>query len=85
MLIKSVKSVISVVLKHVTRAKESVQSVRSVSYNIRKVSPGRNNFEYPMLRGASVCKQVLEHSQRLEFGKVWHVQPVVKVDILEQA
>ena len=32
MLTKSVKSVISVVLKHVARAKESVQSVRSVSH-----------------------------------------------------
>ncbi|WP_337623598.1 hypothetical protein, partial [Prevotellamassilia timonensis] len=31
MLTKSVKSVISVVLKHVARAKKSVQSVRSVS------------------------------------------------------
>ena len=38
MLTKSVKSVISVVLKHVARAKESVQSVRSVC-NIRMVSP----------------------------------------------
>ena len=39
MLTKSVKSVISVVLKHVARAKKSVQSVRSVSDNIRMVSP----------------------------------------------
>ncbi|WP_337482673.1 hypothetical protein, partial [Prevotellamassilia timonensis] len=31
MLTKSVKSVISVVLKHVAQAKKSVQSVRSVS------------------------------------------------------
>ena len=40
MLTKSVKSVISVVLKHV--AKKSVQSVRSVSSNIRMVSPDSN-------------------------------------------
>ena len=40
MLTKSVKSVISVVLKHV--AKKSVQSVRSVCYNIRMVSPDSN-------------------------------------------
>ncbi|WP_337480641.1 hypothetical protein, partial [Prevotellamassilia timonensis] len=39
MLTKSVKSVISVVLKHVARAKKSVQSVRSVSDNISMVSP----------------------------------------------
>ncbi|WP_337585856.1 hypothetical protein, partial [Prevotellamassilia timonensis] len=36
---KSVKSVISVVLKHVAQAKKSVQSVRSVSDNISMVSP----------------------------------------------
>ena len=39
MLTKSVKSVISVVLKHIARAKKSVQSVRSVSDNISMVSP----------------------------------------------
>ena len=39
MLTKSVKSVISVVLKHVAWAKKSVQSVRSASYNIRMVLP----------------------------------------------
>ena len=39
MLTKSVKSVISVVLKHVARAKKSVQSVRSVSDNICMVLP----------------------------------------------
>ncbi|WP_337775437.1 hypothetical protein, partial [Prevotellamassilia timonensis] len=39
MLTKSVKSVISVVLKHVAQAKKSVQSVRSVSDNISMVSP----------------------------------------------
>ena len=39
MLTKSVKSVISVVLKHIAQAKKSVQSVRSVSDNIRMVSP----------------------------------------------
>ena len=39
MLTKSVKSVISVVLMHVARAKKSVQSVRSVSDNISMVSP----------------------------------------------
>jgi hypothetical protein len=42
MLTKSVKSVISVVLKHVAQVKKSVQSVRSVSDNIRKVSPDSN-------------------------------------------
>ena len=40
MLTKSVNSVISVGLKHV--AKKSVQSVRSVSSNIRMVSPDSN-------------------------------------------
>ena len=39
MLTKSVTSVISVVLKHIAWAKKSVQSVRSVSNNIRMVSP----------------------------------------------
>ena len=39
MLTKSVNSVISVVLKHIAQAKKSVQSVRSVSHNIRMVSP----------------------------------------------
>ena len=47
MLTKSVKSVISVVLKHVAWAKKSVQSVRSVCYNIRMVSTDSNNFEKP--------------------------------------
>ena len=44
MLTKSVKSVISVVLKHIAWAKESVQSVRSVSNNIRMVSPYSNKI-----------------------------------------
>ena len=44
MLTKSVKSVISVVLKHIAQAKKSVQSVRSVSFNIRIVSPDSNNL-----------------------------------------
>ena len=43
MLTKSVKSVISVVLKHVEWVKESVQSVRSVSNNIRVVLPDSNH------------------------------------------
>ena len=47
MLTKSVKSVISVVLKHVAWAKKSVQSVRSVCYNIRMVSTDSNNFGKP--------------------------------------
>ena len=43
MLTKSVKSVISVVLKHVAQAKKSVQSVRSVSNNIRIILPDNSN------------------------------------------
>ena len=43
MLTKSVESVISVVLKHIAQAKKSVQSVRSVSNNIRMVSLDSNN------------------------------------------
>ncbi len=43
MLTKSVESVIFVVLKHVARTKKSVQSVRSVSSNIRMVSLDSNN------------------------------------------
>ena len=46
MLTKSVKSVISVVLKHVAQAKKSVQSVRSVSFNIRMVLLDSNNLVY---------------------------------------
>ena len=46
MLTKSVKSVISVVLKHVAQAKKSVQSVQSVSFNIRMVSLDSNNLVY---------------------------------------
>ena len=46
MLTKSVKSVISVVLKHVAQAKKSVQSVRSVSFNIRMLLLDSNNLVY---------------------------------------
>ena len=45
MLTKSVKSVISVVLMHVARAKKSVQSVRSVSDNISMVSPDSSHCQ----------------------------------------
>ena len=49
MLTKSVNSVISVVLNHVAREKKSVQSVRSVSYNIRMILPDINNFEHQLI------------------------------------
>ena len=48
MLTKSVKSVISVVLKHVARAKKSVQSVRSVSHSIILLS-GKTPKHYNVL------------------------------------
>ena len=57
MLTKSVKSVISVVLKHVAQAKKSVQSVQSVSDNIRMGSPDSNNLILTHYHISKRCKR----------------------------
>ena len=53
MLTKSVKSVISVVLKHVAQAKKSVQSVRSVSNSNILPSGKTPRYKQPVTDNAS--------------------------------